>query len=96
MKHLLLAFSAALLAGCVSITSDGIDNDNDREDARETISVPPKVLSAARSRVPGFVLTEAELRDRDGIRVYELDGRAGGEDYELDVTPGGRVLRIDR
>ena len=94
MKHLLLALSAALLGGCISITSDGIDND--REDARETISVPPKVLSAARSRVPGFVLTEAELRDRDGIRVYELDGRAGGEDYELDVTPGGRVLRIDR
>jgi uncharacterized membrane protein YkoI len=94
MKHFLLALSAALLGGCVSISSDGIDND--REDARETISVPPKVLSAARARVPGFVLTEAELRDRDGIRVYELDGRAGGEDYELDVTPGGRVLRIDR
>ena len=94
MKHFLLCFSAALLGGCVSISSDGIDHD--REDARETISVPPKVLSAARARVPGFVLTEAELRDRDGIRVYELDGRAGGEDYELDVTPGGRVLRIDR
>ncbi len=94
MKHLLFALSAAMLGGCTSVTSDGIDND--REDARETISVPPKVLSAARSRVPGFVLTEAELRDRGGIRVYELDGRAGGEDCEIDVTPGGRVLRIDR
>ena len=94
MKTLLLPILAAMLGGCISITSDGIEDD--REDARETISVPPKVLSAARSRVPGFVLTEAELRDRDGIRVYELDGTAGGEDYEIDVTPGGRVLRIDR
>ena len=94
MKQPLLILSAALLGGCITIESDGVEDG--REDARETISVPPKVLSAARSRVPGFVLTEAELRDRDGIRVYELDGTAGGEDYELDVTPGGRVLRIDR
>lgn len=94
MKHPLLTLSAVLLSGCISITSDGIDNDH--EDSNDALSVPPKVLAAARARVPGFVLTDAELRDRDGIRVYELDGKAGGEDCDIDVTPGGRVLSIDR
>lgn len=90
---MLLPLAAVLLGGCISISTSGIDDD--REDGRETIAVPPKVLSAARTRIPGFVLTDAELRDRDGVRVYELEGKAGDEDYELEVTPGGRILRID-
>ena len=94
MKQILLPLAAALLGGCISVNTGG--SDNDRDEARETVAVPPKVLSAARARVPGFVLTEAELLDRDGLRVYELDGRVGGDDCEIDVTPGGRVLRIDR
>lgn len=94
MTKILLPLTALLLGGCISITSDGIEES--REDARETISVPPKVLSAAHARIPGFVLTDAELRDRDGTKVYELEGTAGGEDYDIDVTPSGRVLRIDR
>jgi len=95
MKNLLLPIVAAFLGGCISIQSDGMDDD--REDGRDTsvTSVPPKVLAAAQARVPGFRLTEAELRDRDAIRVYSLEGRAGDEDYDIDVTPGGRVVRID-
>jgi len=95
MKKIILPIVAALMSGCISITSDGVDDD--REDGRDTsvTTVPPKVLSAARARVPGFRLTEAELRDRDGIRIYSLEGKAGDEDYEIDVTPGGRVVSID-
>ncbi len=95
MKKILLPIAAALLGGCISITSDGVDNDREEDRDDSVTSVPPKVLSAARARVPGFRLAEAELRDRDGIRVYSLEGKAGDEDYEIDVTPGGRVIRID-
>lgn len=96
MKIPLILLATAMLGGCISIGSD--ESDSGREEGRDIpiASVPPRVLAAARARVPGFVLKEAELRDRDDIRVYELDGTAGGEDCEIEVTPGGRVLEIDR
>ena len=96
MKRL-LPLAALILAGCVSITTEN-DSGDDRDDDREqpVASVPAKVLSAARDRIPGFTLTEAVRRENAGVSVYELEGVARGQNYELDVTPGGRVLRVDR
>lgn len=92
-----LPLAALVLVGCVTIDT-GSDEDADREDGREisSVSVPDKVLAAARARIPGFVLTEADLLRRNGTAVYALEGNAQGEDCEIDVTPGGRVLRVDR
>lgn len=94
-----LPLAALVLAGCVTIdTGGGSDDDSDREDGRETssVSVPDKVLAAARARIPGFVLTEADLLQRNGTTFYALEGNARGEDYDIDVTPGGQILRVDR
>lgn len=95
----LIPLAAVVLVGCATIDTDGDSYDEiDREDGREisSVSVPDKVLAAARARIPGFVLTEADLLQRNGTAFYALEGNARGEDYEIDVTPGGRVLRIDR
>ena len=95
MKALLLPVVTAFLGGCVSVSSE--DMDDNREDGRDTAvaNVPSKVLSAVQARVPGFRLTEAELHHRNGSQIYSLEGKAGGQDYDIDVTPGGRVVRID-
>ena len=92
-----LPLAALVLAGCVTIDTRS-DEDSDREDGREisSVSVPDKVLAAARARIPGFVLTEADLLQRNGTTFYALEGNARGEDYDIDVTPGGRILRVDR
>jgi uncharacterized membrane protein YkoI len=93
----LLTLAALALAGCVTIDT-GESDDFDREDGREisSVAVPEKVLAAARTRIPGFALQDAELLQRNGATVYALEGNARGEDYEIDVTPGGHVLRVDR
>ena len=91
-----LPLAAILVAGCVSTDTD---NDYaDREDGREVsqLVVPDKVLNAARAKVPGFVLTEADLIQRNNTTVYSLEGNARGEDYDIIVTSDGRVLRVDR
>lgn len=90
-----LPLAAALVAGCVS--PENSNDYADREDGREIsqLVVPDKVLAAARAKVPGFVLTEAELVQRNETSVYSLEGNARGEDYDIIVTPGGQVLRVD-
>lgn len=94
MKRL-FPLAAVFLAGCVVIDS-GEQRDDDRDDGLPAASVPAGVLSAARTRVPGFVLDEARMHEHNGMRYYALEGRARGEDCDIDVTPGGRILRIDR
>ncbi len=95
MMKKFLPLAAVFLAGCASTDKD---NDYaDREDGREVsrLVVPDKVLAAAQARIPGFVLTEAELVQRNTTSVYSLEGNARGEDYDIIVTPGGQVLRVD-
>ena len=93
MKNLGLLLAAALLGGCISI--DTGDNGTDSNDRETSVTVPRHVLAAARAKVPGFVLTSAEMAERDDRTVYDLEGKAGGNDYEIHVTPAGRVVSID-
>jgi uncharacterized membrane protein YkoI len=91
----LLPLAAVLAAGCASPETD--HDYADREDGREIsqLVVPDRVLAAARAKVPGFVLTEADLIQRNNTTVYALEGNVRGEDYDIIATTDGRILRVD-
>lgn len=61
--------------------------------------LPEAVRAAVLAARPGMVIVEAELKERDGRRYYDVEGTVDGADIELDLleTPQGwRVVEIQR
>ena len=61
--------------------------------------IPEAVRAVVLSARPGMVIAEAELKERDGRRYYDVEGTVDGADIELDLleTPQGwRVVEIQR
>lgn len=61
--------------------------------------LPEPVRAAVLAARPGMVITEAELKERDGRRYYDVEGALDGAALELDMleTPAGwRVVEIQR
>jgi len=71
--------------------------------AAQTVSVaqlPKDVVAKVAAAAPGMTITEAELKEREGRRYYDVEGKlADGSDLELDLleTPQGwTVVEIQR
>lgn len=80
----------------LALTGCGTLNDLvEHEESVPLSEVPAPVLNAAKAAVQDIVLTEAEVEEEDGRRVYELKGQAGGKEYEMDVTAEGKILDIE-
>lgn len=65
----------------------------------EAADVPEAVRAAVLAARPGMVIAEAELKEREGRRYYDVEGTVDGADIELDLleTPGGwQVVEIQR
>ena len=95
---LLAATSLAIIASCATKpvpVAPGFDDDDYDNDIPKN-EVPANVLAVAKSEIPGFVLEEVDLQQRNGSRLFELQGRANGRSYHLDITADGRVLHIER
>jgi len=62
--------------------------------------LPPPVVAAVEAAEPGITITQAELKERDGRRYYDVEGAVGGEEIELDLLelPSGlwSVVEIQR
>lgn len=62
--------------------------------------LPADVRAAAEAALPGFVVQEAERKERDGRVYFDLEGvRADGAEAELDLlqtADGWRVVEIQR
>jgi hypothetical protein len=63
-------------------------------------SLPADVAAAVRKAEPRMTIVEAELKERDGRRYYDVEGTLpGGSEIELDMlqTPQGwQVVEIQR
>ena len=61
---------------------------------------PADVAAAVRKAMPQMTISEAELKERDGRRYYDVEGRLpDGSEIELDMlqTPAGwEVVEIQR
>ena len=62
--------------------------------------VPAGVVAAVKAAEPGFTIVEAELKERDGRRYYDVEGtRADGSELEFDLLETGAswtVVEIQR
>ena len=61
--------------------------------------LPDAVRAAVLAARPAMVIAEAELKQREGRRYYDVEGTVDGADIELDLleTPQGwRVVEIQR
>jgi len=62
--------------------------------------VPPEVAARVRAAMPGMTITDAELKERDGRRYYDVEGRLpDGAEIELDLlqtATGWEVVEIQR
>lgn len=63
-------------------------------------TVPADVVAAVKKAMPQMTISEAELKERDGRRYYDVEGRLpDGSEIELDMlqTPQGwEVVEIQR
>lgn len=61
---------------------------------------PPEVVAAVKAAEPRMTITDAELKEREGRRYYDVEGELpGGEEIELDLleTPAGwQVVEVQR
>jgi len=57
--------------------------------------VPHVVKEAAQNALPGIVLSEAEVKRKQGVLVYSLDGTHRGIEYELEVLDSGVLLGLE-
>lgn len=68
--------------------------------AQTTMAPPPEVAAAVLKAEPRMTIVEAELKERDGRRYYDVEGTLpGGAEIELDLlqTPQGwQVVEIQR
>lgn len=67
--------------------------------ATAAADLPEGVRAAVLAARPGMVIAEAELKEREGRRYYDVEGTVDGAEIELDLleTPQGwRVVEIQR
>ncbi len=78
-----ILFLALILAGCATPKPDS------------DTPIPDAVRAAALAARPDMTIVEAELKERDGRRYYDVEGTLpGGAEIELDLleTPAGWIV----
>jgi hypothetical protein len=89
-KVLLGATAALVIAGVIGTLAIAYDEEN--ETAIELSQVPQAARDAAQGQLAGGI-REAKVIDREGKKLYELEGRdASGQKISLRVQADGQVL----
>lgn len=65
-------------------------------DSIDVAEVPPSVIEAAYTEVPGIEIEEAEREEENGRVIYELEGETDEEEYSLEISETGEVLEVEK
>lgn len=99
MQRFALIAAITLLAGCSSEPPAPVAAPDSIEQV-DAAAVPEEVAAVAQATLPGFTITEAERKERDGRVYYDVEGRrADGVETELDMLQtetGWRVVEVQR
>lgn len=66
---------------------------------KSAAEIPQAVRNAVLAARPGMVIAEAQMKEREGRRYYDVEGSIDGAEIELDLleTPAGwQVVEIQR
>jgi hypothetical protein len=89
--YIVIGLALACGLGCASL-DDMFENEKEIPLSR----VPKAAVAAAQGAVEGITLTEAEVEEEDGQKVYVLEGTANDTEYEIEVTAEGEVLEVEK
>ena len=81
------------------MTAARVVSHGENKDAENRIpndEVPANILSAAQTKVPGFILESAQLNKKLIRSNYELTGYAQGQRYKITVNRLGIVTHVDQ
>jgi uncharacterized lipoprotein YajG len=86
IKTILITLTAAaMLTAC-----------NEEENDIPVSEVPPNVISAVQSALPGIVLEEAEKCSKHDEPTYKLEGKLiNGKEYDIKITESGTIIKIE-
>jgi len=56
--------------------------------------IPPAVAAAVNAAQPGIIITQAELKEREGRRYYDVEGEVNGAEIELDLLETGETWTV--
>jgi len=77
----------ALLSAC---------NDDDNERDIPVSEIPSNIINAVQNTLPGIDLKEAEVKQKDGVNIYELEGKLiNGNEYEIKITESGKIIKVE-
>ena len=99
---LVIATGVMIVAACGPTEPEGpVANAAPATDITPTAAadIPEAVRSVVLAARPGMVIAEAERKEREGRRYYDVEGALAGADIELDLleTPRGwEVVEIQR
>ena len=71
--------------------------DNDDKDRDIPVSeVPANIINVIQNTLPGIALKEAEIELKNGVKIYELEGKLiSGKKYEIEITESGTIIKIE-
>lgn len=91
-KYMAAVLAVSSVAGCASIKSICTED----EENIPLSSIPKAVMDTASSAVKGFEAEEASVEKEHGQMVYELKGKADGDECELNIAADGKMLQLER
>lgn len=100
MRSLIFIAAAFGVIACAQEAPPAQVEAPDSLEAVDAANVPADVAAVAQATLPGFTITEAERKERDGRVYYDVEGvRADGAEAELDMLQtanGWQVVEIQR
>jgi hypothetical protein len=91
-----LAKKIGLGVGLTSLTLAALAIAADKPQKLTKQELPPAVVKAADTRLPGAELTSAEKETEDGNVVFDLELKQHDLKYEMDVKEDGTILEIEK
>ena len=71
-------------------------SDKDDEIEIPVSEVPVNIIKIVQNSLPGISLTDAEKEVKDGVVIYELEGRLiNGNEYEIKISNDGTIIKIE-
>ncbi len=86
--HCVLTLIGALALAATPALSQG-------EETAPPVTLPEKILAAVRQAAPGIVIDETESEKTAQGVIYEVEGKANGQDVTVKVSAEGTVIAVE-